>query len=160
MAGCVDLFVYGTLKQGFANHRMFCKPALKIRAATIAGQLYDLPVGYPAAQIRDDGILLQASRDPAHDAARQRRFRARTLSLPEAGQGVVHGEWIRLPDPARTLPRVDALEGVRADGRGEYRRALVPARTDEGPRALWVYWMSRLPSGARYLPGGAWPPRS
>ncbi|WP_017926051.1 gamma-glutamylcyclotransferase [Thioalkalivibrio sp. HL-Eb18] len=159
MSGYVDLFVYGTLKQGFANHRTFCKKALKIRAATIAGQLYDLPVGYPAVQIPDNSILLKAGQDPARDAGRQHRFRGLTQPAPEGTQGLVHGEWIRLPDPPRTLPHVDALEGVRPDGRGEYRRALVPAWTEDGPAALWVYWMPRLPPGALHLADGTWPAR-
>lgn len=157
MAGHVDLFVYGTLKQGLANHRAFCSRAVRIRPASIAGVLYDLPVGYPAVQVPDASILLRAGRDAVGDAARQRRFRARTLPFPETPRDVVHGEWIRLPDPARTLPPVDALEGVQADGRGAYRRALVPARTEDGPAALWVYWMPRLPAGARHLPAGIWP---
>ncbi|WP_018860645.1 gamma-glutamylcyclotransferase [Thioalkalivibrio sp. ALJ3] len=159
MSGYVDLFVYGTLKQGFANHRTFCARALWIRAATIAGSLYDLPVGYPAVQIPDSSILLKAGQDPVRDAGRQRRFRGLASPFPETTQEVVHGEWIRLPDPRRTLPRVDALEGVRPDGRGEYRRALVPAWTEDGPAALWVYWMPRLPPGARHLVDGTWPAR-
>ncbi|WP_019625744.1 gamma-glutamylcyclotransferase [Thioalkalivibrio sp. ALJT] len=159
MAGYVDLFVYGTLKRGFANHRAFCAQAVRIRPAFIAGSLHDLPVGYPAVQISDRSILLRSGRDPSCDAGRQRRFRGLAPPAPEAAQGLVHGEWIRLPDPARTLPRVDALEGVRPDGRGEYRRALVPAWTAEGPAALWVYWMPRLPPGARDLPDGTWPAR-
>ncbi|WP_018873660.1 gamma-glutamylcyclotransferase [Thioalkalivibrio sp. ALJ16] len=157
MSGYIDLFVYGTLKRGCANHRAFCARALRVRTATIAGSLYDLPVGYPAVQIPDRSILLRAGQDPARDAGRQRRFRGLAPPAPEAAQGRVHGEWIRLPDPARTLPRVDALEGVRPDGRGEYRRALVPAWTEEGPAALWIYWMPRLPPGARHLADGAWP---
>ncbi|WP_019023845.1 MULTISPECIES: gamma-glutamylcyclotransferase [unclassified Thioalkalivibrio] len=159
MSGYVDLFVYGTLKQGFANHRAFCARALRIRTATIAGSLYDLPVGYPAVQIPDCSILLKAGQDPARDAGRQHRFRGFAPPGLEATPEVVHGEWIRLPDPPRTLPRVDALEGVRPDGRGEYRRALVPAWTEDGPAALWVYWMPRLPPGARLLADGTWPAR-
>ncbi|WP_018881218.1 gamma-glutamylcyclotransferase [Thioalkalivibrio sp. ALE30] len=160
MAGFVDLFVYGTLKRGFANHRAFCSSALRIRTATIVGSLYDLPVGYPAVQIAADSILLKAGQDPARDAGRQRRFRGLAPSAPDAAQELVHGEWIRLPDPPRALPRVDALEGVRPGGRGEYRRALVPAWTEDGPTALWVYWMPRLPPGARHLADGIWPARS
>ncbi|WP_019571107.1 gamma-glutamylcyclotransferase [Thioalkalivibrio sp. ALMg3] len=154
MPAVVDLFVYGTLKRGFANHRACCERAIKIRTASIAGAIFDLPVGYPAVQLPGASIPLEAGADPVRDAGRQRLVRTPASARP------VHGEWIRLPDPARTLPLIDALEGVRADGRGEYRRALVPARTQEGPRALWVYWMPQLPPDARYLPDGAWPVRT
>ena len=158
MPEMVDLFVYGTLKRGFANHRAFCRRAIRIRTAAIARAIFDLPVGYPAVQIPGDSILLEAGPDPVRDAGRQRLVR-KPVSPEVEGEGrePVHGEWIRLPDPARTLPALDALEGVRADGRGEYRRALVAASTEEGPRALWVYWMPQLPPGARHLPGGVWP---
>ena len=161
MPAVVDLFVYGTLKRGFANHRAFCERAIKIRTASIAGAIFDLPVGYPAVQLPGASILLEAGADPVRDAGRQRLVRTPASARPAgAVREQVHGEWIRLPDPARTLPLIDALEGVRADGRGEYRRALVPARTQEGPRALWVYWMPQLPPDARYLPDGAWLARS
>ncbi|WP_024325975.1 gamma-glutamylcyclotransferase [Thioalkalivibrio sp. AKL19] len=161
MPAVVDLFVYGTLKRGFANHRAFCERATKIRTASIAGTMFDLSVGYPAVQIPGDSILLEAGPDPVRDAGRQRLVR-NPVPPGRAGDacGRVQGEWIRLPDPACTLPPVDALEGLRRDRRGEYRRALVPAWTEEGPRALWVYWMPQLPPDARYLPDGAWPARS
>ncbi|WP_018142035.1 gamma-glutamylcyclotransferase [Thioalkalivibrio sp. ALJ7] len=161
MSRVVDLFVYGTLKRGLANHRAFCAEAVRIQPATIIGRLYHLPVGYPAVQIPPSQVLLEASPDPARDAGRQHRPpKPASPEAPEAHWGAIHGEWIRLPDPARTLPPVDTLEGVRPDGRGEYRRALVSARTEGGPRALWVYWMPQLPSGARYLPEGTWPPNA
>ena len=163
MPDTVDLFVYGTLKRGFANHRRFCARAAKIRPAAIVGTLYQLPVGYPAVHIPPRSVLLEGGDDPVQDAGRQRLrgpIRQADSEAAAAASETVHGEWIRLPEPARTLPAVDALEGVRADGHGEYRRALVPAWTDAGPRALWVYWMPRLPSGARHLPCGTWPPRS
>lgn len=159
MPDTVDLFVYGTLKRGFANHRRFCARAARIRRAAIVGTLYQLPVGYPAVKIPPRSILLESGGDPVQDAGRQ-RLRGRIRQADTAASETVHGEWIRLPEPARTLPAVDALEGLRADGHGEYRRALVPAWTDAGPRPLWVYWMPRLPAGARHLPGGIWPPRS
>ncbi|MFO7954082.1 gamma-glutamylcyclotransferase [Thioalkalivibrio sp.] len=158
MPAVVDLFVYGTLKRGFANHRALCRRAIKIRAASIAGAIFDLPVGYPAVQIPGESILLEAGADPVRDAGRQRLVRKPEPPGPAREQ--VHGEWIRLPNPARTLPALDALEGVRADGRGEYRRALVPAWTEEGPRALWVYWMLGRPPGACQLPEGRWPDRT
>lgn len=157
----IDLFVYGTLKRACANHRAFCERAIKVRTASIVGQLYDLPVGYPAIRIPQDRILLAGTPNPERDAWAQRHHQVpRRRESSTEGWGRVHGEWIRLPEPALTLPPLDALEGVRADGRGEYRRALVPARTEEGPRALWVYWMPRLPRGARHLPDGVWPARS
>lgn len=48
MTELIKVFVYGTLKPGEANHH-YCKDhLLKAEAAFVYGQLYDLPLGYPA----------------------------------------------------------------------------------------------------------------
>ena len=48
------VFVYGTLRQGAANHDWFCGDALTIEPGSTTGRLYDLPAGFPA-MIDDDG---------------------------------------------------------------------------------------------------------
>lgn len=43
------VFVYGTLKPGEANYDRYCRElVLKSEAALVFGQLYALPLGYPA----------------------------------------------------------------------------------------------------------------
>ncbi len=43
------VFVYGTLKPGEENYDRYCKKwVTQVRAATVRGQLFDLPFGYPA----------------------------------------------------------------------------------------------------------------
>ena len=44
-----NLFVYGTLMRGFANHDKYLGPWVKaVLPARIRGELYHLPEGYPA----------------------------------------------------------------------------------------------------------------
>jgi gamma-glutamylcyclotransferase (GGCT)/AIG2-like uncharacterized protein YtfP len=45
----LQVFVYGTLKPGEANYERYCRGlVLKSEAAIVVGQLYALPIGYPA----------------------------------------------------------------------------------------------------------------
>ena len=50
------LFVYGTLKRGFANHRLVSHAREMLKAKT-KGTLYELPYGYPAMTLDGDGIV-------------------------------------------------------------------------------------------------------
>jgi gamma-glutamylcyclotransferase (GGCT)/AIG2-like uncharacterized protein YtfP len=50
------LFVYGTLKRGFSNHRRLCRGLVRADAAEIRGKLYDLPAGYPALLIPEASL--------------------------------------------------------------------------------------------------------
>ncbi|WP_051358072.1 gamma-glutamylcyclotransferase family protein [Rubidibacter lacunae] len=58
----LHVFVYGTLKPGGANYATYCAgKAIVVGRAHIIGQLYDLPLGYPAAIAaggRIEGYLL------------------------------------------------------------------------------------------------------
>lgn len=152
----VDLFVYGTLKQGCSNFAPYCGHAREVVPASVPGWLYDLPYGFPGVVIPRERILAEGSEDPEADAALQRSAEPPSRLLPVPGWDRVQGEVMRLPDPARSLPPVDDLEDFRPDGRGMYRRALVPAETPDGLRVVWMYWLPEVPRG-RYLPGGRWP---
>lgn len=63
----LDVFVYGTLKPGYANHATCCEG--KIISSTPAytrGNLYELPMGYPAmtpGNNRVFGVLLRFNDD-------------------------------------------------------------------------------------------------
>lgn len=44
-----SVFVYGTLKPGEENYERYCKKwVTQARVATVKGELFDLPFGYPA----------------------------------------------------------------------------------------------------------------
>ncbi|WP_018871158.1 MULTISPECIES: gamma-glutamylcyclotransferase [unclassified Thioalkalivibrio] len=160
----IDLFVYGTLKRGYANFAAHCGHALEVVPASVPGWLYHLPHGYPGAVIPQERILAEGSDDPEADAALQWRHDPPASPAPVSGYDRIQGEIMRLPEPRRSLPPVDRLEDFRADGRGMYRRALVLADPDpssgsgpaSGPRPVWMYWMPEIPAG-RYLRRGVWP---
>lgn len=68
MLNTVNIFVYGTLKPGESNYQRYC--AGKVRSAKRAialGQLFALPMGYPAMTIGDRPIhgYLLSFPDPA-----------------------------------------------------------------------------------------------
>jgi gamma-glutamylcyclotransferase (GGCT)/AIG2-like uncharacterized protein YtfP len=77
---------------------------------------------------------------------------------------VVYGELLTFRDPAAALARSDALEDARPDGRGQYLRVRVEARTVADLRAVtaWtdIYDAERLrrePAAVR-VASGVWPP--
>ncbi|MBW4644661.1 MAG: gamma-glutamylcyclotransferase [Goleter apudmare HA4340-LM2] len=48
-SGLVEVFVYGTLKPGEANYKKYCDgKVVNAERATTQGQLFALPMGYPA----------------------------------------------------------------------------------------------------------------
>jgi gamma-glutamylcyclotransferase (GGCT)/AIG2-like uncharacterized protein YtfP len=48
-AAPTQLFVYGTLKPGYRPYQHFCAATvITVQAAIVQGQLYHLPLGYPA----------------------------------------------------------------------------------------------------------------
>jgi gamma-glutamylcyclotransferase (GGCT)/AIG2-like uncharacterized protein YtfP len=185
----ITLFVYGTLKsgrwtaareadgeqaaglaegrhcrrQGAAFHDRFCRNAVDIRPATIAGRLYQLPAGFPAVVIPEESILANGTADPLADARTQAEFAERGVAMSEAevDWGVVHGELMAFRAPEGDLPPIDRLEGFRPDGHGLYCRALVTVRAGTGVETAWVYHTTRVGRGRR-LRGGMWPesPRS
>lgn len=54
----LPVFVYGTLRRGFANHDRFCFDVLEVVPAWTTGRLYDLPYGFPAMVPADDGRVI------------------------------------------------------------------------------------------------------
>ena len=58
----IQVFVYGTLKPGEANYQQFCADYVVTAQQAIAlGQLFDLPLGYPAmtpGSFKVYGVLL------------------------------------------------------------------------------------------------------
>jgi gamma-glutamylcyclotransferase (GGCT)/AIG2-like uncharacterized protein YtfP len=53
----LSIFVYGTLKPGQSNYGCCCDHVSRADAAMVRGQLFDLPVGYPAMTLGDQWVL-------------------------------------------------------------------------------------------------------
>jgi gamma-glutamylcyclotransferase (GGCT)/AIG2-like uncharacterized protein YtfP len=73
----------------------------------------------------------------------------------------VYGEVYALDNPARTLPWLDAYEGVAEGGAqgGDYARAERTARLAHGGEVrVWVYLYRGDVSGLTIVPGGRWLP--
>jgi len=150
------LFVYGSLRHGQWNYKRYCRRNIGIEQATVCGNLYLLPPGYPALQIPVESVISSNSHDVFYDAQIQYQenddqdFEYKIYD----GWDTVHGELITFPDPERDIPPIDKLEGTPF----YYDRDLVPTRREDGSIVYaWVYTMSELPFGARLLPDGVWP---
>jgi gamma-glutamylcyclotransferase (GGCT)/AIG2-like uncharacterized protein YtfP len=53
----LDIFVYGTLKPGEINYQIYChQVAIASQIAYARGQLFDLPLGYPAMTVGNNWI--------------------------------------------------------------------------------------------------------
>lgn len=120
----MKVFVYGTLKPGESNYQRYCQgKVIETYPATTQGQLFSLPIGYPAltigtGQVRgfvltfsDPKILddldyledYQAHRPPSKNEYQRQHIEA--LSLDGQSLGSVWA-YLMLPE------RVKALGGV------------------------------------------------
>ena len=73
------------------------------------------------------------------------------------GSGRVHGLFLRLHQPAKTLAWLDAYEDCTGRPDDEYRRVLRSVVTADGSaRMAWVYVLARVPVDAIGLPTGVW----
>ena len=149
------MFFYGTLKRGQRNHDLYCRGALRVVEATVRGELYDLPFGYPALVVPEESIQAVGTGDPARDAEEQRRL-GRAQVPPMEGPRV-SGELFAFDDPESCLPPLDRLEGFDpADASSHYRRVLLPVETNEDSVILaWAYVVEK--SSGVHLPEGSWP---
>lgn len=95
------LFVYGTLKRGFSNHDLFCGNALDVAEATIHGDLYDLPFGFPALVVPSRSIWAFGTTSYASDIAEQHRLNASASESALSGDSRVYGEIFTFEDPGR-----------------------------------------------------------
>jgi gamma-glutamylcyclotransferase (GGCT)/AIG2-like uncharacterized protein YtfP len=158
-ATLVTLFFYGTLKRGHANHDRYCRGALGVEEATLRGELYDLPFGFPALVVPEEDVCATGSADPTRDASEQQRLN--DIGVHGHDGPRVYGELFTFDDPEARLPALDRLEGFDPNGGPNlYRRVLVPVETagrapGRAHIAAWVYAIEK-PSGV-YLPGGRWP---
>ena len=108
------MFVYGTLKRGFDNHRRFCEGVLSVEEGWLRGRLYQLPAGYPALVIPERDVLADGTADPLHDAAMDEHvlpeFRPEGSAEAQAKGGAVaaclgRDSRLRRPRPTPALHR-------------------------------------------------------
>lgn len=121
----IRVFVYGTLKPGEENYRLFCEGKIYRTVAAIArGDLYDLPVGYPAmtpgtGEVRgyvlefDDPTLLAEldeleEYDPQLPAEENIYTRLAVEVVDENHQAIGHA-WLY----QMSMERVKAMGGVK-----------------------------------------------
>ena len=160
------LFVYGTLKRGFGNHRRLCRGLVRAEAAEIRGKLYDLPAGYPALVIPEASTLAVGTSQPRADVALQSQFDAQALvpsyvanaSGGGGGWGRVEGEILTFSDPV-CLRAFDRLENFLPGRRSHYQRVLARVSTRRNRTAVpaWLYVMKDPGPKARRLRSGRWP---
>ena len=159
----LKLFVYGTLKRGYSNHRRFCQGVLNVEPASVRGRLHVLPAGYPMLSVQDASTLAQGSHDVHADLAEQMRWTNDWGDLLPApidqadGWDVVYGEILTFDDPTLRLPKLDRLEGFRPGRRSLYRRVLLPVEVEATGATVVAWTYVGKPLAGRYLPGGRWP---
>ena len=163
-SGALRLFVYGTLKRGFANHGHFCQGLLDVQEAEIRGRLYDGP-GFPLLQVPDEDILAEGTAGAMHDLAVQLRTADQVRSSPRSvdTSGVagswdtVYGELFSFSDAEARLPAIDRLEGFNPGHTSLYRRVLVPVKISDALEVTWVYVVETPGLKERRLYSGRWP---
>ncbi len=149
------MFFYGTLKRGERNHERYCSGALRAEEAAVRGDLYDIPLGYPALVVPADCIHAFGTGSPTWDVEEQWRLDREPVLSPEGPR--VFGEIFAFDDPESRLPALDSLEGFApTDASSHYQRVLLPVEMNDGSGILaWAYVVEE--SSGTYLPGGRWP---
>lgn len=119
------LFVYGTLREGGANHAWLMRTQPEgITRAWAAGRLFHLAAGYPA---------LVSGPEP---------------DTPAPGPGWVRGDFVGYDDELdldSALADLDPLEGVEE---GLFTREILPVTLEGGQRYrawIYVFHVERLP---------------
>ena len=138
MPTLTQLFVYGTLKPGYAPYKHFCAATvMAVQAAIGQGQLYRLPLGYPALVIggsqwvygyrltfNDAAVLPILDAYEQHDPAQLAQY----LPILEIGTCNYVRQWVDLWDGSQnslgpawayvmSIAQVDRLQGqLQPDG--------------------------------------------
>jgi gamma-glutamylcyclotransferase (GGCT)/AIG2-like uncharacterized protein YtfP len=137
----ISIFVYGTLKQGYCNHKRFCKNAISIEPAWVWGRLYHLPAGYPGIEVPEASILAHGTRNPLVDERVQNTslLKSSAMNKPNGGWDKIHGELITFAEPELDLPPIDTLECFNSEGVSLYVRVLVAATIGGETKPVWLY---------------------
>lgn len=151
----LNVFVYGTLKRGQSNHERFCRDLVSAQEATVRGQLYELPYGFPALIVPKADVIATGTTDYLADTETEHRIE---IEPPEKSLGpTVHGELFTFDDPEEPLPALDELEGFRPGEKSLYERVLIPVTLPKTGVTVpaWAYVVQS--ASGLYLPGGYWP---
>jgi gamma-glutamylcyclotransferase (GGCT)/AIG2-like uncharacterized protein YtfP len=116
--------------------------------------------GHPmAARLADESRII----GPGSVPGRLYDFGAWPGAVPSAAMAErVHGTLLRLTDPARSLPWLDAYEGAsETDPEPRaFERVIVPVRLMSGRQVDgWIYYYRGRTSPARLIPGGRYAAR-
>lgn len=161
----LKVFVYGTLKRGYGNHRL-CEKASNIEEGTITGNIYDLSgATFPGIMIPKVSIWSEGTSNVELDtitldslASIEDYFEATTCE--EEKWGMIHGEVVTFSqEDIDVLKRLDSLEGFSPGKEYNlYERALVLSIVDGEKIPVWVYHMPNIKTQkAVLLPKGIWP---
>ena len=146
----LKVFVYGTLKKGFGNHRKV-ESATKIQKATISGKLYNAGLPYVTMEREDYSKVGTASLDTDI-----KNFNSLDCDdLPELKEECVHGELLTFSDWT-VLKSLDSLEGFNPTflqsnldaifDSNLYTRVLTTCVPDDSedfePEPCWIYIVS------------------
>lgn len=139
--GLLQLFVYGTLKRGYENHRKFCDGYLEVKPAQVHGRLYLLvDRGYPILDVAPGQIAMHGSASIASDLRLSEEIAA-TKRHNHAIPGIdelIEGEILTFSDAVPRLRAFDELESFYPDGGGEYLRVLIWTAPPD-PQLVWTY---------------------
>jgi pyruvate carboxylase len=121
------LFVYGTLRRGFARHKFLGAAGAKFEGkASVRGRLYDLG-DFPGVQ-------------PAPSASAR-----------------VAGEVYRSPNVERALKILDDVEGFNpvSPQTSLFRREIVDVKLENRPTVrAWIYWLNHSQGPRRTMASG------
>ncbi|MGA2401395.1 MAG: gamma-glutamylcyclotransferase family protein [Syntrophobacteraceae bacterium] len=142
------VFVYGTLKRGFSNHRQYCTGVLRICPARLRGKLFKLTAEIPVMTVADENILVHGTESIVADIEAQERFESLLKSKGVAGTarsggpewGKIQGELHIFDDPQTRLPLLDSLEEFRPGWASPYIRVLVYITLPgDSQTSAWTY---------------------
>lgn len=128
-----SIFAYGTLMEGYDNHRAYLASyPYTVQRGNVSGRLVHLPEGYPALLPGDGRVLGQLF----------------TFALDDARFGEL-------------LARIDHLEGYAGPGSPSnlYERKILSVDTDSGPRTVFTYVYAdpaRAQRDGVAVPSGDW----
>lgn len=145
------LFVYGTLKRGFANYARHCTRAVRVEKACCWGRLYSLDAGYPAMEVPPDSV--QAIGTLAYGIDGQNKGKGLDFEQPLGDWDKVQGELMYFAQPDEELPPIDALEDFQPNRQDNlYERVLVTVKTEEGLVNAWTYIMKDVTMPGQRVP--------
>ncbi len=159
------LFVYGSLKRGFANHDRYCRGVCSMEEAAIEGRLFQMPTGYPVLRIPESRVLARGSGDFSADVKLPERFAGDLADTAgrtgRPGTSCVHGVLLTFGNPIDRLRAIDDLEEFRPGERSRYDRVLIAvwSRLGQREQPVWTYVAGDLSPRGSLIPTGTWPAR-